>query len=253
MFYINQLKKSLISGLIFIASGISAAAGWSKTSVLLLDGAGYKEVADDSRYNTQVLTLEHVSGWKYGSNFFFVDATRPNRSTTEFYGEFSPSLSFGKMTGKDFSLGIVKDVSLTGTWEVGQNTNAKLFGLGFDIDIPNMPVATVNVYQRQSESTFFPGKIGNGQQITLVWMTPFSLGLTQWVFDGFLDYATAEKEVGKEENIVSSPRLMMDAGALFGGLSKTVYVGMEYSYWKNKYGVKGVDESVPQLALQWTF
>lgn len=251
MLFVNRVSVVFL-WVMLLLSHAASAANWSQTSVLLLDGAGYKNVNDDSRFNTQVLTLEHVSGWKYGTNFFFVDVTHPNSADSQFYGELSPSFSLGKISGKDLSFGMVKDLSIATTWELGQNTNAKLFGLGVDLNIPNMPVATINVYQRQSESKFVPGKTGNGQQVTLVWAAPFSLGATQWLFNGFFDYATAEPEVGKVENIVSSPRLMMDAGALWG-TPKSLYVGVEYSYWKNKYGVKGIEESVPQLALQWSF
>ena len=30
-------------------------------------------------------------------------------------------------------------------------------------------------------------------------------------------------------------------------------VGFEYLYWKNKYGVEGVNESVFQPSIRWTF
>lgn len=249
-------KKKLIQGMLLVAtvsaSAASQAAIWSSTSVLLEDGSGYKDVSNNSKFDADILTLEHVDGWKYGTNFFFIDATNPNSSTTDFYGEFSPSFSLGKMTGKDLSFGFVKDVSLTGTWEVGQVSNAKLFGLGFDLNVPGVPVATVNVYQRFSESKFYSGKTGSAPQVTLVWGAPFHLGSTSWLFEGFLDYALAEKEVGKKENIVSQPRLLLDAGALWGA-PKQLYAGVEYSYWHNKYGTDGVDEGVPQATIKWTF
>lgn len=245
-------KKSLVSSLALVAGlamGASAqAADWSSTSFLLMDGSGYKLGQKD----TQVLTLEHVDGWKYGSNFFFFDVTNPNSAASSTYGEFSPSLSLSKMTGADMSFGFVKDVSLTATWEMGGVSNAKLFGAKFDLAVPGVPVASVSLYQRSSESSFYPGKTGSGQQVTLVWMAPFSIGPTNWTFEGFFDYATEEKEVNKVANIVSSPRLTMDVGALFGA-PKQISAGVEYSYWQNKYGNDGVDEGVPQATIKWTF
>lgn len=246
----NFLKGLALSAGLLGAS-VAQAADWSKTSVLLLDGSGYKNVPSNTEYDTQVLTLEHVDGWKYGSNFFFVDVTDPNSSDSSFYGEFSPSFSLGKMTGKDLSFGFVKDVSLTGTWELGDVTNAKLFGLGFDLDVPGVPVAKVNFYQRIGESDFYPGETSEAFQVTLVWMAPFELGPTSWVFEGYFDYATSENNVGKKDNITSSPRLMLDAGALWGA-PQQLYAGVEWSYWMNKYG-SDIDESVPQAAIKWTF
>lgn len=256
MFEKGSLIKSVVMGLgLAVTAGVTAtaqAADWSTTSFLLMQGDGYKTVPADTEFDATVLTLEHVSGWKYGSNFFFFDVTEPNSSASSFYGEFSPGLSFGKMTGTDLSAGILKDVSLETTWEMGTVTNAKLVGLGFALDIPTVPVFKVNLYQRFSESSFYPGETGSAPQVTFVWMKPFALGPTSWVFEGFFDYAFEEKEVGKKENIITSPRLTMDVGGLMG-LPKTFYAGVEYNYWMNKYGSDGIDESVPQLAFKWTF
>lgn len=250
--WFKALCKTLLSGYLLIFSLPGLSADWSSTSLLLLNGSGYKNVSNNSRFDTQVLTLEHVDGWRYGSNFFFVDVTDPNSASSNFYGEFSPSLSLSKLTGKDFSFGFVKDTNLTATWEMGQVSNAKLFGLGFDLSVPKFTVAKLNLYQRYSESIYYPGKTGSAIQATIVWALPFNIASTNWLFDGFLDYALEEKDLSKTENIVSSPRLMMDAGTLWGS-PKQLYVGMEYSYWKNKYGVQGVNENVPQAAIKWTF
>ena len=32
-----------------------------------------------------------------------------------------------------------------------------------------------------------------------------------------------------------------------------LFVGVEYQYWKNKYGVDGVDENVVQMMAKWFF
>lgn len=245
-------KKSLVSGLTLatavLAAPMSHAANWSSTSLVMHKGSGYELGKEDRT----ILTLEHVSGWNYGSNFFFIDATEPNSdgaNETGFFGKYSPSLSLGKLSGSDMSFGFVKDVSLEGTWELNQFGDAKLFGLGFALDIPNVPVAKVNLYQRFTEKN---GESDSAPQVTMVWMAPFSLGSTNWVFEGFLDYAFEEKDVGKVANIISAPRLWLDTGALWGA-PKQFYTGIEYQYWNNKFGVDGVDEGVAQLSAKWTF
>lgn len=235
----------------FMLSHNAYAAFWSTTSVLLLSGSGYKDVPSNQEYSTQVLTFEHADGWEYGSNFFFVDVTDPNSSNSSFYSELSPSLSLSKMTGKDVSFGVIKDILLTGAWELSDATNAKLFGLGFHLNIPNIPVATVNLYQRIGESDFYKGQTSQAFQVTLIWSAPFNIESTQWVFEGYFDYATAENNVGKKENITSSPRLFLDLGN-FWGVPNRLHAGVEWSYWMNKYG-SDIDESVPQAAIKWTF
>lgn len=249
-------KKSFIPGVALATAMLAApatqAANWSSTSVLLHHGSDYKTVPTNEKFEQSIVTLEHVDGWEYGSNFFFFDVSEPNNPDSSFYGEFSPSLSLGKISGKDLSFGFVKDVSLTATWEFGEVTNAKLFGLGFDLNIPGVPVAKVNIYNRYSESQFYPGEVSSAPQVTLVWMAPFKLGSTSWVFEGFLDYAWEEKEVGKVANTVAAPRLWLDTGALWGAPNK-FFTGVEYQYWDNKYGSDGIDEGVPQISAKWTF
>ncbi|WP_051144936.1 DUF5020 family protein [Thiomicrorhabdus sp. Kp2] len=249
-------KKSLVTGLALagamLTASASQAANWSSTSLVMHNGSGYKTVPGNEEYDQSILTLEHVSGWNYGKNFFFIDVSEQNNPESSFYGEYSPSLSLSKLSGSDMSFGFVKDVSLAGTWEFGGITNAKLAGLTFDLDIPGVPVASVSLYNRFGESKFAPGELSSAPQVTLVWMAPFALGSTNWVFEGFLDYAWEEKEVGKVANTIAAPRLWLDTGALWGA-PKQFYTGIEYQYWNNKYGVDGVDEGVPQISAKWTF
>ncbi len=35
--------------------------------------------------------------------------------------------------------------------------------------------------------------------------------------------------------------------------SEDIYAGIEYQYWKNKYGIKDIDESYVQFMGKWVF
>jgi nucleoside-specific outer membrane channel protein Tsx len=223
------------------------AANWSSTSVLIHSGQDY-ELTTKPDYT--LISLEHVSGWDYGQNFFFVDVTRPASRTSEFYSEFSPSLSLKSLSG--YNLPGTLNWNLAATIEMGQNTSAQLYGLSFDLAMPGTRVFNVALYQRQSQSNFVPGKTGSAPQVTLVWNAPFQVGTTHWVFEGFLDYAMAETEIDKSANLVTQPRLWFDLGANWQKPGQLA-IGLEYSIWRNKYGVKNVNENVPQLSAKWTF
>lgn len=91
----------------------------------------------------QTFTLEHASGWTWGDLFIFFDQINYNgkedasNGKNTYYGEITPRLSFGKLTGADLSFGPVKDVLLAGTYEFGEgDTEAYLLGPGFDLAIP---------------------------------------------------------------------------------------------------------------------
>jgi len=235
---------------LFMLGGAASEAGsatFSTTNIQYLHGNKY-ELGDESR---SIVTLEHVDAWKYGDNFFFVDITNPDRqgssTGTEFYGEISPRLSLSALTGKKMSAGIIKDTLITTTIEMGDAGSGfhnYLYGLAIDLAIPNVPVAQVNYYIRNEIAS------GNdlGNQITLVWLAPFNLGPAAMTFEGFFDYAWGNDP--KEDNIVSGPRLLLDIGKFFDAPGQ-LQGGIEYQIWRNKFGVKDVNENVPQFMLKW--
>lgn len=237
----------LLSVMLSSVASQAGSATFSSTNFQYLHGNKY-ELGDKSR---SIITLEHVDAWKYGDNFFFVDITNPDRhgsaTGTEFYGEISPRLSLSALTGKKLSAGIIKDTLITTTVEIGDSGSGfhnYLYGLAIDLAIPNVPVAQINYYARNEVAS------GNdlGSQITLVWLAPFNLGPAAMTFEGFFDYAWGNDP--KEDNIVAGPRLLLDIGHFFGAPGQ-LQGGVEYQIWRNKFGVKDVDENVPQFMLKW--
>lgn len=241
----SSLTKVSAIASICLASTFSAhAADWSSTNIQLLNGSGF-ELGDKDR---TIFTFENALGWKYGDSFLFIDVTEPFSEGTSYYSEFSPRFSLGKITGKDMSFGIVKDVMVSTTLEMGEETRGYLVGVGLPLDIPGFAFANVNLYARQSDRDFAADDTDLGGQVTLTWNRPFTLGSTKWNFEGFFDYAFAEKggSAPKEDNIVAAPRLMLNLG-------KSLQVGIEQQIWRNKFGVKNVDEDVTQAMVKFTF
>lgn len=222
----------------------SGAAKWSSTNIQYLYGTQH-ELGDETR---SVVTLEHVNGWDYGDNFFFVDITNADRSgeltSTGYYAEISPRLSLSAITGKDLSKGILKDFLITTTAELGEGFRSYLYGVAIDLNLPNFNFFQVNWYLRNEVGS------GNdlGQQITLAWGMPFKTSSIDWMFEGFFDYAYGNDP--KEDNIIAGPRLLVDAGKLWGSPG-TLQVGIEYQIWRNKFGIDGVDEDLPQAMIKW--
>lgn len=236
---------ALVIGAVTCESAQAGSATFSSTNIQYLYGNDY-ELGDETR---SIITLEHVNAWKYGDNFFFVDITNPNRigdqTGTEFYGEVSPRLSLSAISGKQLSAGIIKDVLITTTMEVGDAGSGfhnYLYGLAIDLNI--LPVAQINYYVRNEINS----ATDLGNQITLVWLAPFSLGPLDMSFEGFFDYAWGNDP--SEDNIVAGPRLLVDVGKFFGA-PQSLQAGIEYQYWKNKFGIDGVNENCPQAMVKW--
>lgn len=219
-----------------------------------------------------IITLEHFNANRFGDFFLFVDfmnITTENRggppdSGFDIYGEASPRLSLGKITGSPVKFGIIKDFYFySGTYEFGRSksldninnefgTNIdttqlrQLHGVAVDLDLPGFNVATINAYWRDDLDVS-----GSTWQITAAWEVPFTLGDFDFVFKGFADVAGSEGSL--EAQFHTSPQLVVDIGDKLFGKKKVLYFGTEVDIWWNEYGIKDQDDVVPQLLLQAYF
>lgn len=249
-------QRLALSTVLTATLGISysaQSADWSATNIQILRGSSYALIPTGEESKT-IITFEHANGWKYGDNFFFVDISKPTTKGTSHYAEYSPRLSFGKISGKDLSFGIVKDVLLAGTLELGDGVRAKLFGIGIDWKLPGFAFTQLNIYARESERDFAAIQTDTGGQVTLAWKLPFEIATQKLAFEGFADYAFGEKggSIPKEDNLVAAPRLLIDVGNWVGAPG-AVQGGVEYQIWRNKFGVKDVDEDAVQAMVKWIF
>lgn len=236
----------------FLLSPLAAHAGsavWQETNFQYLWGGNFrsletKTAKDNSR---STITVEHADAWKYGDNFFFFDITNPeinrNGPKTSIYGEISPRLSLGKITGQDLSAPYLKDVLVAGTLELGNGFHNYLYGLGLSLNLPKFNFADLNLYLRNDTVQH-----GVTYQVTPVWQVPFTVGKASVIFEGFVD--VAGKEDKSEFNIDAQPRLLVDMGNFWEAPGK-VYLGTEFIYWHNKFGIKGVEEYAPQVMVKW--
>lgn len=214
---------------------------WHSTNIQLLRGYDF-ELGVEER---TISTFEHVSGWVFGDIFTFADLIWPDGDDFTYYAEFSPRFSLSKISGRDFSTGIIKDVLVSTTIEKPKDQQERyLYGAAVDFNIPGFAFFNSNYYVRDN-----PNLEGKTWQITLAWKRPFKLGHTSWVTEGFADFFGSEGRTRPNQLIV--PRLLVDIGEHVGLSKNKLWSGIEYSYWHNKFGVDGVTESVVQLQIKW--
>ncbi len=236
----SKVAAALALGTV-LSTPVSAEMLWSDFSLSYLYGSHYELGEDDREY----ITVEHASGHSWGDNFLFVDRNMDKgNGNSGWYGELSPRLSFGKITGKDLSFGPVKDVLLAGTWEAGEDFDNILYGIGFAFDVPGFRYFNVNFYKADNDL------IDDDEQMTVTWGYPFSVGNQDFLIDGFLDWSTSQDDHTWERNF--TPQIKWNAGKLMG-MKTPLYVGMEYAHWTNKYGIKDADERSASLLIKWHF
>jgi len=227
---------------------------WQDFSLTYLYGEGF--TVDPADQHT--LTLEYAAGFTFGDVFSFTDFTyyRNSDESDGLYGELSPRFSYNKIFGQDFSLGPISDVLLATTLEYGSGpVETFLAGPGIDLKIPGFKFFQLNLYYRAGLNS---ANISDGWQISPAWSVSFPVGSSEIVFDGFLDWVFATEDSNYEPNLHFSPQLKYNLGKLLWGEDSKLYVGVEYRYWSNKYGIKDsknfdTDDNVVSFLVKYHF
>ncbi len=219
---------------------------WASSNIQVLYGGDF-EFGDSDR---TTFTVEHANGWKYGQNFFFVDVADRNDIGVEIYAEVYSYLSFNKLSGNNSSLGPIKDISLFAGLNISnkpENDQFKAYLAGFSFDLANEYFD----YLQLDIAVYKSDDVNNkyGLQVTPVWSYPFAIGSAKFKFRGFTDFRTSNTNNSGNFHILAQPQVLLDIGNLAGLKSDSVYIGTEYSYWHNKFGIKGVNESVVQAMI----
>lgn len=242
---------------------------WSDFSVTGLYGQNYLEPGEhfggyEGQANQTTITLETAGGWAKGDWFAFQDFIYYNDGSSDDnfanYGEYGARFSASKMFDSKVGFGPLTDVSLALQFEQGSAAASSfLYGVGTDWAIPGFSYFNLNVYHR-SEVTANPadGSVkgaSNGWQLTPVWRVDF--GDTGIVFDGFIDWIFALDDadrtngfggIAHAENMVHfNPQLKYQFP------NSGFMVGIEYDYWKNKYGIEGMDQNTGSVIVKYHF
>lgn len=239
------LCVALLLAISIVPEASAGSSSWQSTNIQYLYGGGFKLGSKDR----STITVEHANIWKYGDNYFSLDVTDPEidrkGSRTGLYAEFSPRFSIGKITNTNLAFPFVKDVLVATTLEMGEGFHNYLYGIGLSLNLPKFDFADLNVYVRND-----PNLKGTTYQVTPAWKLPFTIGSAKLTFEGFADIVGSEGY--SNFSIDAQPALLLDVGN-FWSVPDSLYVGTEVIYWHNKFGVKGVEEIVPQVKVKWVF
>ena len=228
-----MIKKFTAFCLLFIAQLTYAETFVNDFSLSVLRGNNY-ELGDKDR---TVATLEYLSVGTWGDVFFFYDHIHSDNGYKEDYMELQPRIKVIKNDNESHFLGAY----VATQWEHSETADNFLIGPGFDFKFLSFQFLQLNFYYRNNE------KIDNNFQITPVWAIPFEVGNSEWLFDGFIDWTSKSDDA--ESSLNFTPQLKWNIGKEFG-ISRKLYLGIEYTYWKNKFGIKGVDENNANLLLK---
>ena len=233
-----MVKSLLPLSLLFVVFSGAAQAKtlWSDYSLTYLKGDNY-EVGDNKR---EVITFEYSSGTTWGDTFMFFDRLESDNGDTETYGEFSPRFKIS-----DLEASFMKNLYVATTIEIGDGFTNYLYGLGTDLVVPGFNFFQLNAYRRNNDA-------GDGSyQLTAAWAVPIG----PLMYDGFMDYASGVDNTAfgdTKPNMNLTSQLKYDVAPHLG-LETKLYLGVEYVYWNNKFGIDGVDERNVNLLVKYHF
>lgn len=249
----------------FVATSAQAAI-WSDTYLGYRYGTKFAEPFKGNNITKNIFNLNHVSGYKYGTNFFNVDMLMSNNkdpanaSTSsvgaqEAYVVYRNTLDLGKITGKSYKFGPVSDLGVTlgFDWntktDAGYNSKKRMLVLGPTLmfDVPGfLNVSLLELWESNAPcSTSATGADSCVARyhykvhpmLSAAWGIPVG---KYWSFEGYaqLIASKGKDEYGNQTKTEThvDMEMMLDVGAVTGGPKKTFKVGLEYEYWKNKFG-----------------
>ena len=181
------------------------------------DFKGDSFIYDTKDGKKTTVTFEHFRTFSYGDLYMFVDAMKGekfNATKQEVYTEISPRVSFSKISGENFSFGIIKDVFIAAQLNYGEGYGAYLGGFGVDIEIPFFVFSNLNAYYK-SENI-----LSDTYQMTAAYKTEDYYHIH---FEGFVDLTLRD--------LNTQNQFLYNLSTLFK-TKEQMYVGTEWIYYK---------------------
>ena len=282
-----QLLKHGIALTLLAACGCAAhAADWSDTSIGYRYGTKFAEPFNNKDISKNIVNLTSASGYKYGKNFLNVDllmssdadpsSAGAKSGAHEAYVVYRHTLDLGKVMGQSFAAGPVRGLGATAGFDYNTKTDAGynskkrmvVAGPTLMLDVPgfldvslfalwesNAPYSTFS----QTATPRYSYKVH--PMLTAAWGIPFNVGIPL-SFEGFANFigSKGKNEFGgdtaSETNI--DMQIMYDLSAAVGAGKNTFKVGVEYQYWKNKFGNSdhgnpGATAKTPMIRAEYHF
>ncbi len=262
---IKQTAVALAIGMIGATAAQTAqAADWSDTYIGYRTGTKFAEPFNNQDISKSIINFNHVSGYKYGTNFFNIDlllsdnkdpaGAGSRNGASEVYIVYRNTLEAGKVLGKPIKFGPVRDMGLTVGFDAntktdaGYNSKKRMLVMGptMMIDVPGfLNVGLVALWESNAPYNTFSNtstprySYDVHPMLTAAWSIPIGKD-TGFAFEGFANFIASKgnNEFGgktaAETNI--DMQVMYDVGSPLGMGKNKLKIGLEYQYWKNKFG-----------------
>ena len=259
----RKLTTALVAGIVALgtvpgtAVKSADAAQWSDTSIGWRYGTKFREPYDANDISKNIIDFQHASGYKYGTNFFNVDllmsdskdpaAGNSTAGAQEAYIVYRNIVSLGKITGSDYKFPMVRDIGATFGFDwntkndaYGSRKRMLVVGPTLMMDVPGFLNISVLVLGESNAPNGINGRYyyKTHPELDIAWAIP--IGDSPFSFEGYFDCIAAKGKdefgSGTKPETHFDGQIMLDVGRVLGGPKGTFKVGLEYEFWKNKFG-----------------
>jgi nucleoside-specific outer membrane channel protein Tsx len=287
------IVKTTFKGLTALAIGVLScaaqsgyAADWSDTYLGYRYGTKFAEPFNNQDISKNILNFSSVSGYAYGTNFFNVDlllsddkdpsAPGATSGAQEAYIVYRHTLDLGKVSGANLKFGPMRGAGITAGFDAnaktdaGYNSKKRMLVLGptLMVDVPGfLNVSVLALWESNAPHNDFTGQSVSRYHykthpvLDLNWGIPIAAGFS---FEGYADFIASK---GKDEfggNTAPEThidmQIMYNITSLYDPKKNTFKVGVEYEYWRNKFGNdhngpagKGAFAKTPMIRAEYHF
>ena len=248
-----------IAGVVLLTARTSAIA---QTEFHLQYGSHLNPFSGTDEW-TLVFTVQNASRWKLGDSFFFLDYIDDSGSDgfndRDFYSEWYPTLSFGKLSKKEVRVGPIRDFALVAGFNAGGDAKVMKYlpGVRASWSVPGFLFLNTDLTAYIDDNTGVDGggapKTGNSFMFDVSWLLPIEAGEQSFTFTGHAEYIGGRSdEFGNDVkgSVLAQPQLVWDVGKAMAGEASQFLVGVEFQYWRNKLGTDE-DEMTAQMLVVW--
>lgn len=206
---------------------------------------------DDEK--STALRIEHYGTFAYGDNYLFLDVYNGKNvggagsgsfggnTQNQLFAVWMPRLSFGKLSGREISLGPIADVSLASRLELASygNYHAESIGLALDWKVPQFNFVTTRflAYKNNFNSThlFFH----------TAWGAAWPVESRKLHFDGFF-WTVGTDHNGQRWYVEPDMTVDVDPKGI-------VQAGVRLTYETYKLSGANYNRTTPWLLVKWNF
>ena len=278
------MKKSAmgmcLTGAVLAVSALGSisanAADWSDDSIGIRYGTQFAEPYNSKDIAKKIISFTHASGYKYGTNYLNIDMLESNSTdgnAQEAYIVYRNTVDIGKVMNKDLSWGFARGFggTLGFDWNTknddSYSSRKRMYVAGPTVmlDVPGFLNVSILALWESNQPLDNGTRLASRYEyrthpmLNAAWGIPF--GDSGFAFEGYVNYIAAKgnNEFGgpTAPELNFDGQVMYDLGSRIGMGKNTFRVGLEYQYWRNKFGnpdtVPGSFAKTPMVRAEYHF